>query len=68
VPALTRRLELDLLGPVPVGSFATVAAWVESDEGRRMDLAADLRGERDEVLARAHGIFVRVETAGGETA
>ena len=68
VPALTRRLELDLLGPAPVGSFATVAAWVEADEGRRMDLGAELRGERDEVLARAHGIFVRVDAGSGGNA
>jgi acyl-coenzyme A thioesterase PaaI-like protein len=68
VPALTSRLELDLLGPVPVGSFPSVAAWVEADEGRRIDLAAELRGERDEVLARAHGIFVRVDPSAGGTA
>ena len=68
VPALTRRLELDLLGPAPVGSFATVSAWIESEEGRRMDLSAELRDERDEVLARAHAIFVRVETPAGGNA
>jgi len=67
LPALTRRLELDLLGPAPVGSYATVGAWIEAEEGRRIDLASELRGEDDEVLARAHGIFVRVATAGGET-
>jgi acyl-coenzyme A thioesterase PaaI-like protein len=68
VPALTRRFELDLLGPAPVGTFATVAAWIEADEGRRMDLAAELRDERDEVLARARGIFVRVDRIAGENA
>jgi acyl-coenzyme A thioesterase PaaI-like protein len=67
-PALTRRLEVDLLGSVPIGAFASVSAWIESDEGRRMQLGADLRGEDDEVLARARGIFVRVKPVGGETA
>ena len=67
-PALTRRLEVDLLGSVPIGAFASVSAWIESDEGRRMQLGADLRGEGDEVLARARGIFVRVKPVGGETA
>jgi acyl-coenzyme A thioesterase PaaI-like protein len=68
LPALTRRLEIDLLGPAPVGAFAAVTAWVDSEEGRRMTLAAELRDERDEVLARARGIFVRVDTGSGETA
>jgi acyl-CoA thioesterase FadM len=68
LPALTRRLEVDLLGPAPVGSFATVGAWVEAEEGRRLTLAAELRGEGDEVLARARGIFVRMPADAGETA
>jgi len=66
--ALTRRLEVDLLGPAPVGSFVAVRAWIEAEEGRRIELGAELRGERDEVLARARGIFVLVGSAGGETA
>ena len=60
--ALTRRLEVDLLGPVPVGTFAVVTAWVEQDEGRSLRLAAELRTEAPEagaVLARAEGLFVR---------
>jgi acyl-coenzyme A thioesterase PaaI-like protein len=66
--ALTRRLEVDLLGPAPVGAFATVRAWVEREEGRRLELQAELAGEGGEVLARARGIFVRVPSGGGETA
>ena len=68
LPALTRRLEVDLLGPAPVGSFASVTAWLEADDGRRLELAAELRGDGDEVLARARGVFVRVDPRGGETA
>ena len=68
LPALTRRLELDLLGPAPIGSFATVSARIDSEEGRRMDLEAELRDERDEVLARARGVFVRVDDPSGENA
>jgi acyl-coenzyme A thioesterase PaaI-like protein len=61
--ALTRRLEVDLLGPAPVGSFAHVEAWVEEEEGRRLVLAAELRADSAEgdVLARSRGIFVRVD-------
>ena len=68
LPALTRRLEVDLLGPAPVGAFAIVAAWVDSEEGRRMQLAAELRDERDEVLARARATFVRVDLPAGGNA
>jgi acyl-coenzyme A thioesterase PaaI-like protein len=68
IRARTGRLEVDLLGPAPVGAFVGVAAWVEAEEGRRLELGAELRGEGGEVLARAHGIFVRVAPDGGETA
>ena len=59
IHALTRRLEVDLLGPVPVGSFATVSASVESREERQLELMAELRGEGADgrVLARARGTF-----------
>src|SRR3954462_14505431 len=55
--ALTRRLEVELLGPVPVGSFAIVSAWVESREDRRLGLRAELRAEEVDgrALARAAG-------------
>jgi acyl-coenzyme A thioesterase PaaI-like protein len=58
VHAVTRRLEVDLLGPVPVGSFATVEAWIESRDERQLVLRAELRGEDIErPLARASGTF-----------
>jgi acyl-coenzyme A thioesterase PaaI-like protein len=59
--ALTRRLEVDLLGPVPVGSFATVSASVESREERQLTLLAELHGDADgRPLARARGLFAVV--------
>ena len=60
--ALTRRLEVDLLGPVPIGTFASLAAWVESREAERLALRAELRGADGEErpLARAAGIFTRI--------
>src|SRR5205085_4841466 len=44
VHAVTKRLEVDLIGPVPVGSFANVNAWVESREDKHVELRAELRG------------------------
>jgi uncharacterized protein (TIGR00369 family) len=60
--AFTRRLEVDFLGPVPIGTFAAVAAWVESREGERLALRAELCGTDGEErpLARAAGIFARI--------
>jgi acyl-coenzyme A thioesterase PaaI-like protein len=66
--AFTRRLEVDLLAPLPVGSFGHVNAWIEGEDGRTLRLAAELRGDGDEVLARARGVFVSASSGGGETA
>jgi acyl-coenzyme A thioesterase PaaI-like protein len=57
--AVTRRLEVDLLAPVPVGSFATVTGWVESRGERQLELRAELHGEEagSRPLARALGTF-----------
>ena len=62
IHAVTRRLEVELLGPVPVGSFATVTAWVESRSGRQLELRAELCGadHGDPPLARASGTFAKV--------
>jgi acyl-coenzyme A thioesterase PaaI-like protein len=57
--AVTRRLEVELLRPVPVGSFATVRAWIHSREEKRLELQAELHGDPPEgrPLARASGSF-----------
>ena len=57
--AVTRRLEVDLLGPVPVGSFAAVSAWVEARDEQRIELRAELNGPEADgrPLARAAGTF-----------
>jgi acyl-coenzyme A thioesterase PaaI-like protein len=57
--AVTRRLEVELLGPVPVGSFATVKAWIESRDEKRLELRAELHGDPSagRPLARAAGSF-----------
>ena len=59
VPALTRRLEVDLLAPAPIGSFIEVAAWIAEEDDGRFTLAAEL-GPPGAPLARAQGLFVRI--------
>ena len=60
--ALTGRLEVDLLAPVPVGAFVDVCAQLEGSEGRRLLLTAGASVEGGDV-AWARGTFVRVGDA-----
>jgi acyl-coenzyme A thioesterase PaaI-like protein len=57
VDARTRRLELDLLAPAPVGAFLEVEASVEGREGRRVSTRASAR-EGDNLVAEAVAVFV----------
>lgn len=58
-PAPTVRLEIDLLAPVPIGSFVTVRAEAVEEGERRLTLRAEALGEDGQPLARATGVFVR---------
>jgi acyl-coenzyme A thioesterase PaaI-like protein len=58
--ALTGRLEIDLLAPVPVGAFVAVRAVLAGELGRRMTLESSAAVGGHEV-ARASGTFVRVD-------
>lgn len=61
--AMTGRLEVDFRAPAPVGTFVRVAARVEADDGRALDLSAEARavgGERT-LIAEARARFVRTE-------
>ncbi|HEX8052072.1 MAG TPA: PaaI family thioesterase [Thermoleophilaceae bacterium] len=53
----TRRLELDLLAPAPVGAFLEVEASVETREGGRIRTRASAR-EGDTLVAEAVAVFV----------
>jgi acyl-coenzyme A thioesterase PaaI-like protein len=61
--AVTGRLEIDLLAPVPVGTFVGLSASVEGREERKLRLAAEASGEDGAKVASARGTFVRVSTA-----
>jgi acyl-coenzyme A thioesterase PaaI-like protein len=58
---LTRRLEVDLLAPAPVGTFVRVEARLEHSEGRTLRLRASASSEEGRELAAARGVFVRAE-------
>jgi acyl-coenzyme A thioesterase PaaI-like protein len=57
--ALTGRLEIDLLAPVPVGAFVDLRAGLVGADGRRLTLESSAAIEGRDV-ARARGTFVRV--------
>jgi uncharacterized protein (TIGR00369 family) len=59
--AVTRRLEIELLAPAPVGAFVRVSARLEEDGGRTLAVAAQAAGEDGRRLAAARGTFVRVD-------
>jgi acyl-coenzyme A thioesterase PaaI-like protein len=56
--ALTGRLEVDLLAPVPVGAFVTVRAELLESGERKLALNAEAAVE-GQTAARARGVFVR---------
>jgi acyl-coenzyme A thioesterase PaaI-like protein len=58
--AVTGRLEVDLIAPVPVGTFVQVRASVASERERALELSAEAAGEDGQRLAAARGTFVRV--------
>ena len=59
--AVTGRLEIDLVAPVPVGTFVRVSARLEEEGERTLRLAAEAAGEDGRRLAAARGTFVRVD-------
>jgi acyl-coenzyme A thioesterase PaaI-like protein len=63
-PALTARLEVDLLAPAPVGAFVRVEAGLEASDARTLRLRARARNEDGDELAVARGVFVRVDPIG----
>ena len=56
IPALTRRLEVELRAPARVGEFVLVEARIEERDGRRLVARATARSD-GEVLAEASGEF-----------
>ncbi len=64
IHALTRRLEIELLAPAPVGTFGLVSARIDTRDERRLQATAELRSREagtERALARARGEFVLVD-------
>ena len=59
IPALTRRLEVELRAPARVGEFVLVEARIEERDGRRLVARATARSD-GELLAEASGEYTAV--------
>lgn len=62
VPAVTARLEVDYIAPVPVGSQMVLRASITGQDGRKVYTAAVV-GVNGRPLLRASGLFVQVPTS-----
>ncbi len=58
--ALTRRIEVEYLRPVPLGQPLVVEGRVSRMAGRALYNRAELRSARGEVLARSRGKFLAI--------
>jgi uncharacterized protein (TIGR00369 family) len=59
--ALTRRMEVEYLRPVPLGRPLVVEGRVSRVRGRALYNSAELRGAKGEVLARSRGKFLAID-------
>jgi len=58
--ALTRRMEVEYLRPVPLGKPLVVEGRVTRTKGRALYNIAELRSSEGEVLARSRGKFLSI--------
>jgi len=63
VVALTGRLKIDYLRPVPLGVKLCAVGWPVSQEGRKHIMAGEIRTLAGAVLARSEGLFIAIDSA-----
>jgi len=61
VVAMTRKLEVEYLRPVPVGVKLRLTARHTNAEGRKHHCEAELSNEAGEVLARGRALFIAID-------
>jgi acyl-coenzyme A thioesterase PaaI-like protein len=65
ITALTRRLEVELAAPTPIGTFAVVRARIDERSAGRVVTSAELsEGDDGKVLARARAEFSKLRGGG----
>ncbi len=63
VVALTRRMSIDYLLPVPLQTKLRAVGWEVRQEGRKHFRAGEIRLLSGEVLARSEGLFIAIDPA-----
>lgn len=61
IVALTRRMTVDFLLPVPLGTTLRAIGWAVSQDGRKHFHAGEIRSMDDIVLARSEGLFIVID-------
>jgi uncharacterized protein (TIGR00369 family) len=61
VVALTRRMSIDYLQPVPLGVNLRAVGWHVSQDGRKHFHAGEIRSMNGDVLARGEGLFIAID-------
>jgi uncharacterized protein (TIGR00369 family) len=61
VIALTSRIEIQYLKPVPLGKALVTEGWEQSVRGRRHVNVGEIRDGAGEVLARGRGVFIAID-------
>ncbi len=60
IVALTRRMSVDYLQPVPLGVKLLAVGWPVSQDGRKHFHAGEIRTPAGIVLARSDGLFIAI--------
>ncbi|HTU49003.1 MAG TPA: PaaI family thioesterase [Acidobacteriaceae bacterium] len=63
IVALTRHMSIDYLRPVPLATKLRAVGWSVKEEGRKHFHTGEIRAMDGTVLARAHGVFIAVNSA-----
>jgi uncharacterized protein (TIGR00369 family) len=61
VIALTRHMEVEYVKPVPLGKTLLVESHEKSVRGRKHINVAEIRNQKNEVLARGRGLFIAID-------
>ncbi len=63
IVALTRRMTIDYLRPVPLNVKLQAVGWAVRQEGRKHFHTGEIRAVDGTVLARGEGLFIQVDAA-----
>lgn len=61
IVALTRRMSIDYLRPIPLGVRLRAIGWAVSQDGRKHFHTGEIRSMDGTVLARSEGLFIVID-------